>query len=143
MILLTRGRAEDIVDMLRADILRAAIPPAIVLIFVVVLLRFPPAQYNLYPVCPFHQLLHLQCPGCGTTRALAALLRGDIVEAMRFNALTTLLLPFAFAYGIYCYRDFLKRRPIRSLQLPSIAIYSAIGVTVIFTVFRNLPAHTF
>jgi hypothetical protein len=140
MILFTRSRAPNI---LRTDILRAAVPPAIVLIFLVVLLRFPPAQYNLYPVCPFHQLLHLQCPGCGATRALSALLRGDIAEAMRFNALTTLLLPFAFAYGIFSYRDFLQRKPIRSLQLPSFATYSAIGVAVAFTVFRNLPVRSF
>lgn len=126
-----------------ADILRAASPPAVILLFAFVLLRFPPEQYGFYPPCPFHELLHLQCPGCGATRALAAVLRGDFVEAMHFNALTTLLLPFAFAYGVLCYIDYLKRKPIRSVQLPSAAIYSAIALAVVFTVFRNLPGITF
>jgi hypothetical protein len=126
-----------------ADILRAAIPPAIVLAFVFAMLRFPPTQYGFYPVCPVHGLLGLQCPGCGATRALVALLRGHLTEALRFNALTTLLLPFAFAYGILCYRDFLKRRAIRPLRLPSAAIYSAIAVAAVFTMFRNLPIRFF
>jgi Protein of unknown function (DUF2752) len=135
MILQTSGRI--------ANFLRAALPPVVVLLFVGVMLRFPPARYGFYPVCPFHQLLGLQCPGCGGTRALAALLRGNLAEAMRFNALTTLLLPFAFAYGILCYCDFLKRRAIRPLQLPSAAIYSAIAVAIVFTVFRSLPVRSF
>jgi Protein of unknown function (DUF2752) len=126
-----------------ADILRAASPPAVILLFAFVLLRFPPEQYGFYPRCPLHELLHLQCPGCGATRSLAAVLRGDLVEAMRFNALTTLLLPFAFGYGILCYIDYLKRKPVRSLQLPSVATYSVIAIAVVFMVVRNLPGRTF
>ena len=59
----------------------------------IVLLCFPPAQNNFYPKCPIYKLTHLQCPGCGATRA-AAVLRGDFAEAIHFNALVTLLLPF-------------------------------------------------
>jgi hypothetical protein len=126
-----------------AELMRTAIPPAVVLFVIAVLLRFPPAQYGFYPACPFHELLGLQCPGCGATRALAALLHGDIAEAMRFNALTTLLLPFAFVHGIRCYRGLLKRKPIHPLQLQSAAIYSALAVAVLFTVLRNLAVRTF
>ena len=59
-----------------ADALRAAAPPAIIAFAATLLLRFPPAQYSFYPRCPVHQLLHLQCPGCGATRAIADILRG-------------------------------------------------------------------
>jgi hypothetical protein len=135
MILFTRGLA--------AGVLRAALPPAVVVTLAVVLLRFPPEQYGFYPACPFHEMLGLQCPGCGATRALAALLHGHLVEALHFNALTTLLLPFAFADGILSYRDFLKHRAIRPLQPPSTAIYSAITLAVLFTVYRNLPVRAF
>src|SRR5437879_3830667 len=93
-----------------ADTLRAAAPPAIIALAIAILLRFPPAQYSFYPRCPIRELFDVQCPGCGGTRAIAALLRGHILEAMNLNALITLLLPFAAAYGIVCYIRFLQRK---------------------------------
>jgi hypothetical protein len=92
---------------------------------------------------PIQEYLHLQCPGCGATRALAALLRGHLAEAFRFNALVTGLLPFATAHGLYSYRRFLQGKPLRWPQPPPAAIYAAFAVTIVFTVTRNLPLHSF
>ena len=122
---------------------RAAAPPTAIALAVTVLLLFPPAQYSFYPKCPIHELLHLQCPGCGATRALAALLRGHLAEAMRLNALVMLLLPLAAAYGIACYRHFLQHKAIRWPQPPAAAIYAALALTAVFTVIRNLPHRSF
>lgn len=36
--------------------------------------------------CPIHRLLHIWCPSCGATRALTALMHGDILLALRQNA---------------------------------------------------------
>jgi hypothetical protein len=129
-----------------ADALRTAAPPAVIalgILVIVVLLRFPPAQYNFYPQCPIHELTHLQCPGCGATRAVAALLRGHLAEAMRLNALVTLLLPFVAAWGIVCYRRVLQRKPIRWAQPPPAVLYAAFTLAAVFTVIRNLPRHSF
>lgn len=52
-----------------------------------VLYTFPPASSSFYPRCVFRQLTGLDCPGCGTTRALHALLHGRIGEAFRLNAM--------------------------------------------------------
>src|SRR5258708_31628566 len=117
-----------------ADIWRAAMPPAIVALAAILLLRFPPAQYNFYPQCPIHELFHLQCPGCGATRAIAALLHGHVTPAMNLNALITLLLPFAAAYGILCYCRLLQRKPFRWPQPPPVATYAALTLATIFTV---------
>lgn len=43
--------------------------------------------------CSVKQLLGLDCPGCGMQRAFVALLRGDVVASLRFNAS---LIPFLF-----------------------------------------------
>jgi hypothetical protein len=125
------------------DVLRAAVPPAIIALATILLLRFPPTQYSFYPRCPIHELLHLQCPGCGATRAVAALLRGHFTEAMHFNALFTLLLPFAAVYGILCYCRLIQRKPLRWTQPPPAVTYAALGVATVFTVLRNLPLHSF
>ncbi|MEO6817707.1 MAG: DUF2752 domain-containing protein [Edaphobacter sp.] len=119
-------------------VLRAAAPLAAVALAAVVLMRFPPGQYSFYPQCPIYRYLHLQCPGCGTTRALAALLHGHIAEAMRLNALTTLLAPFAVIYAAVCYRRFLRRKPIQLPRLPSSAVYAGLVAAVLFAIVRNL-----
>ena len=118
--------------------LRAAAPPAFIALIATTLLLFPPEHYTFYPHCPIHEYLHLQCPGCGATRALAALLRGHLAEAMHLNALITLLLPFAADYGILCYSRFLLGKPQRWPEPPPAAIYSTIAIAAVFTVLRNL-----
>jgi hypothetical protein len=126
-----------------ANTLFAAVPPAIIALATMIMLRFPPAQHSFYPQCPIHELLHLQCPGCGATRAVTALLHGQVTEAMNLNALVTLLLPFAAAYGILCYGRLLQRKTIRWPQPPPAIIYSALIVSAAFTVIRNLPFPSF
>lgn len=38
-----------------------------------------------YPQCPVKWLTGLDCPGCGSARALHALLHGELGAAFRFN----------------------------------------------------------
>jgi len=118
--------------------LRAAAPLALVAGAAALLLRFPPAQYGFYPQCPIDRYLHLQCPGCGTTRAIAALLHGDFMEALRWNALTTLLLAPAAFYAVRCYQRFLQRKPMALPKLGSPVVYSAVALAMLFAVVRNL-----
>ena len=122
-----------------ANLSRAAAPLALASLAATTLLLLPPAQYRFYPQCPIYDSLHLLCPGCGTTRALAALLRGHLAEALRFNALTTLMLPIVIAYAIRSYRHFLNREPMHWPQLPSSLLYAVAAIAVIFSIGRNLP----
>jgi hypothetical protein len=125
------------------DILPAVVPPAILAFAAILLLRFPPAQYSFYPHCPFHELLHLECPGCGATRSIAAILHGNVSEAINQNALITLLLPLAATYGILCYIRLLQRKSLRWPQPPPAIIYTALTLAAIFTIVRNLRPHAF
>ncbi len=118
---------------------RAAAPPAVLAAVATVLFRFPPTQSAFYPQCPIYAALHLACPGCGGTRALAALLHGRLIEALHFNALVTLALPFALGYGLVCYRRLLQAMVFRWPQPPPTAIHAATIATVLFAILRNLP----
>lgn len=42
--------------------------------------------------CSFHAKYQLYCPGCGGTRAAIALLEGNIIESLRYNPITLLLI---------------------------------------------------
>jgi len=106
-----------------------------ILVFTVgaaVLLLFPPAQYSFYPQCPVHHYLGILCPGCGTTRALAALLHGHLGEALRLNPLTSLAIPFAFLWKLF------SRKPLRLVQPSPAALWLVFAVIAAFTVVRNL-----
>jgi heme/copper-type cytochrome/quinol oxidase subunit 3 len=122
-----------------ANLSRAAVPLALAGLAAATLLLLPPAQYSFYPECPLYNSLHLLCPGCGTTRALSALLRGHLEEALRLNALTTLMLPIVIAYAIRSYRHLLNREPILWPRLPSSILYAVAAIAAIFTIVRNLP----
>lgn len=131
MISLARGRFVEIV--------RAAAPLALVATGAGVLLGFPPAQDNFYPECPIYRSLHLQCPGCGATRAFAALLHGHFGEAMHLNGFTTVLLPIAVIGGVRWYCRFVRREVDHWPQMPRVVLYATLAAAVVFTVVRNLP----
>jgi Protein of unknown function (DUF2752) len=103
-----------------------------------ILLRFPPTVYSFYPQCPIHEYLHLQCPGCGATRALAALLQGRVAEALHFNALFVVLLPVFAGYAAVCCYRMWRAVEFRWPQPPRIAMYGVLVMAVVFTVARNL-----
>ena len=63
----------------------------VLLFFSIVILsaaeRHTLAAGRFLPPCPFHMLTGFYCPGCGGTRAVTALICGDIVRSFRFHPL--------------------------------------------------------
>jgi hypothetical protein len=96
------------------------------------LVWFPPGQYGFYPRCPVYEWTGLVCPGCGGTRALAALLRGHLGEALKWNGLVVGLLPVALGYGVV---GMVRGR---WAKVPH-GVWAALGVVMgIFTAWRNI-----
>jgi hypothetical protein len=97
----------------------------------------PPDRISFWPTCPIHQFLGIECPGCGATRALAALLHGRLHEALHLNALFVLLMPAAIAVAIQGYRRALRPESFRWPQPSRFAVYATIVASVAFTIARN------
>ena len=109
-----------------------------------VLLRlFDPAQSLVFPPCPLHYFTGFYCPGCGSLRAIHALLHGDLRQAVAMNLLTVILLPF-IGYGLASeiYRSFCAR-PLPGTMLPANWIRVLFAVIVLFGIARNIPVHPF
>lgn len=53
-----------------------------------------------FPTCPSVQYFHIYCPGCGSTRAVKALLSGNILLALRQNLSIPVLTVIAALYQI-------------------------------------------
>jgi len=105
-----------------------------------VLLRaFDPARSWIFPPCPVHYLTGCYFPGCGSLRAIHALLHGDVHRAWAMNPLTIVLLPFV-AYGLFSeILVGLRGRGLPQPRLSSSAIYALGCMIVLFGVIRNLP----
>jgi hypothetical protein len=103
---------------------------------------FNPSAYGFYPVCQFHRLTGLNCPGCGATRALYALLHGNLALAARDNVLLVAAIPLAAARGGWVVLNRLRGRPNGDFFKASWLV-PLLVVMGIFGVLRNLPAFSF
>ena len=110
----------------------------------IVLLRvFDPAASGVFPPCPVRYLTGLYCPGCGSLRAMHALLHGDIGRAWAMNPLMIVTLPF-LTYGLVS-EALLELRGSRlpEVMLPASWIRAFCFVVVLYAVARNLPLYPF
>lgn len=107
-----------------------------------VLYFFNPSSNGFYPICLFHRLTGLNCPGCGGTRSAYALLHGNLALALKDNALLILLLPIIALRGAWLMGKRHLGKPTGQF-LPAKALWGLLAVTVIFTVLRNLPTFSF
>ena len=108
-----------------------------------VLFFFNPSQYGFYPRCWLHSMTGLECPGCGTQRALYHLLHGNLAMALRYNALLVAGLPlFVFALVRFMARWMTTDAmptvniPVRWLKVGAVAI-------ILFAILRNIPCAPF
>src|ERR1035441_2869594 len=103
---------------------------------------FNPGTHGFYPICLFHRLTGWNCPGCGGTRSLYALLHGNVPVALKDNALFVGLLAAAVARGIWFVAKTIQRQPVGTF-LPAAILWAVLAIAMIFTVLRNLPAFAF
>lgn len=98
-----------------------------------------PAEHYM-PRCPFYSLTGCLCPGCGSQRALHALLHFDIPTAFAFNPLMVISLPY-LSLGVAL--TFFDRNIawVRWLRINIFGIYAiwAWGIIlVLYWILRNL-----
>jgi hypothetical protein len=100
---------------------------------------FDPAQGGFYPSCMFHNLTGLDCPGCGSLRALHHLTHGNIVAAFHSNPLLIVLLPLVAFLGIRWFKRGRGAFGNDPIFLRPATAWTLLAVTLAFTVLRNLP----
>jgi len=107
-----------------------------------VLFFFNPSTHGFYPVCLFHKLTGLNCPGCGGTRAAYQLLHGHLLNALRDNALFIFALAGLMVRGAWFAARKMRHQP-ATLGVPPKALWAFLAVAVVFSVLRNLPMFSF
>ena len=97
----------------------------------------PPTEGNP-PFCPFKLMTGHDCPGCGATRSLNALLHGNFTTAADHNLLFVLALPLAVvAFVAWSARRLGMEPP--SLPRPQIWMPMAVVAVALFWALRLLP----
>lgn len=89
--------------------------------------------------CSFYRVTGLYCPGCGGTRALTALLHGNLLQAIRYHV----LVPYAAVlYIAFMGSHFLARitgfRYFKGMRFRTWYLYGALVVLILNWIGQNL-----
>jgi len=101
---------------------------------------FNPAYAGFFPQCPFWKTTGFLCPGCGSQRAIHALLHLDLVAAFKFNPLAIGSLPILLGVMVL---DLVKSKSpflgkLYRKVTGQFSVYSMVAVIVLFWIGRNL-----
>ena len=123
--------------MSRRSVIAMLAVAAVVVAGVVIYSTFDPSASRWFPRCPFLMLTGLKCPGCGTQRAIHALLHGDVLSALHFNALLPVSIPLLLLYG---YAELVRtRKPRFYNRVNSVtAILAVLIVVIVWWIVRNI-----
>jgi hypothetical protein len=90
--------------------------------------------------CIFHAVTGYYCPGCGSMRAMHALLHGDLLAALGFNPMAVCCLPFlSYPFGSNM-AVVLTGRPWKTFTVPALPV---LWMVLAFWVLRNIPFFPF
>lgn len=73
---------------------------AATVVVLTLLYLFNPVETEYAPKCIFHAVTGLSCPGCGMQRFLHAFMHGNFLEAIRYNYMLIVLIPYLLLFGI-------------------------------------------
>ena len=104
---------------------------------------FNPSTTSILPACPLLTLTGFACPGCGMTRGFHALLHGDFITALDFNALIPIYV-LGFGYLIVSLvLTVIRGKGLGFKFATPTALFAFLFVSVGFGVIRNIPSEPF
>jgi hypothetical protein len=96
------------------------------------------------PDCVFYRLTGLYCPGCGSGRAIAALLHGQFTDAFRWNPLLFLMgIPAGVIFLHEYIRYIFPQLRLRPLVSPQPVVIGCVVLIAAYWILRNIPALSF
>ena len=98
-------------------------------------------KYVMLPECNFYKWTGLYCPGCGDTRAVIALMNGDILLSLRQNALIIVLLLILIVLYIELLLKVVFEKRFKSPVLNLKFLWIFLILFAVYSVVRNfIPA---
>jgi hypothetical protein len=118
----------------------------IIAVSVLALLYFfyPASSNSFHPDCIFLKLTGLYCPGCGSQRAVSALLHGNFYQAINFNLLLVLSIPFIlYSAFVFSWNVFSENKLSQHIFYNPLFIKIFLAAVILFAITRNIPRQPF
>lgn len=93
-------------------------------------------RYFLYSLCPSVVVTGLPCPGCGLTRAMLAIFRGDFKAAWHLHPFAYLILAYA---GVFLFRRYIQQKKNPHFLTHLKVILAAMVLFYIYRMIRYFP----
>ena len=110
---------------------------AALLVIGVIYFAIDPSTSGLFPRCTFLSLTGYKCPGCGTQRAIHALLHGDVAGAFKYNALLLVAIPW-IALCLYAESRRLRNPRLYARLNAPLLIWLFLAMVLLWWLLRNI-----
>ena len=90
------------------------------------------------PSCFVRQHVGMYCTGCGATRAVLAVLRGQFLQSLYFNVVVMYVIVF---YGIYVLRGavyFISKGKYMYMKFHTAYVFVGLGIVVVQAIVKNV-----
>lgn len=99
---------------------------------------FDPLKSSFFPSCPFKSVTGLDCPGCGSQRAIHELLHLNFKKAFEYNALLVLSIPYLLLLMIFNFESVKQRFPkLERILFGWKSVWIITIIVILFFIFRN------
>ena len=110
----------------------------IILACILLVYAFVAIHFHAYIPCLFHKVTGLYCPGCGITRMIVSMFKGEFYQAFRYNMVMFVLFPFFIFFIVDYLFSVIRKKDALFRKIPSIILYILIGILILFAVLRNI-----
>ena len=109
----------------------------VAVIAAIVYFYYDPSSSRLFPRCLFLETTGVKCPGCGSQRAIHALLHGHVATAWHFNAMLVAAIP---VIGFYLLVNLMQNKWPRLYRVlfSRAVLLSLVSLIVLWWLLRNV-----
>ena len=99
---------------------------------------FDPLKSSFFPSCPFKSFTGLDCPGCGSQRAIHELMHLNFKKAFEYNALLVLSIPYLLLLMVFNFESVKQRFPkLERILFGWKSVWIISIIVILFFIFRN------
>ncbi|WP_312556170.1 DUF2752 domain-containing protein [Empedobacter brevis] len=107
-------------------------------------LNNPSEKGTVFLRCPSNLFFGINCPGCGSQRAIHHLLHFEFIEALQYNALLIIAFPFLMYITLIWLYNFIFEKEIRiKLFYKNRFVWTLFFIVIVYGIIRNIPIYPF